>query len=240
MIKIEVIPALTDNYIFVIYDDKDKWAAVIDAGEAEPVIDFLELNDLNLTHILNTHHHHDHIGGNLELLAKYNCKIIGPAREITRIANMDILVKEGNVINVNGLELEIFETPGHTMGHIIFYCQELSAAFTGDVIFSIGCGRLFEGSADDMFGSLSKIKNFPDDTTIYAAHEYTKSNIKFAMTLDGDNEYLNKYKLQVDRWRVDGKPTIPFSLKLEKKANPFLLAQNSNELKIIRDKKDSF
>ena len=177
MIHIEIINALSDNYIYLLRNDKENITAVIDPGEAEPISKFLRDNNLNLNQIINTHHHNDHTGGNKELKKKWGATIIAPSYEKGRIPNVDIYVSEGDSISIAGENAQVIHTPGHTLDHICFYIPDQKYLFSGDTLFYLGCGRVFEGTMEQMWNSLLKLKSLPDDTLVYCGHEYTLSNL---------------------------------------------------------------
>ncbi len=239
MLDIHIIPALSDNYIYVLQCSETGVSAVVDPGEAAPVIAFCEERDIQPDFILNTHHHWDHTNGNAELAERYNAKIIAPADEV-RIENVAQAVREGDEIKIGQSIAKIIETPAHTKSHICFYFQNDKALFCGDTLFSIGCGRLFEGTADDMFRAMQKLKKLPDDTRVYCGHEYTLSNIKFAKTTMFSNDDLLAYEQSVQQKRDANLPSIPSLMEIEKKANPFMLAKTAEELADIRTAKDNF
>lgn len=195
--NVEIIKCLQDNYSYLLIDKKSKKACVIDPGEANPIINYIEKNQINLKYILNTHHHSDHIGGNLFLKEKYNCQIIGFEGDKNRIPKIDILLKDNEIWKDDSFEAKIFHLPGHTLGHIAFYFYKEKKIFTGDTLFSLGCGRIFEGTYSQMFSSLNKIKELPLDTEIYCGHEYTLQNSKFCLKYDTENPNLKKKVIQV-------------------------------------------
>ncbi|KAG5226395.1 GLYOXALASE 1 family protein [Salix suchowensis] len=228
---------------------------VIDPSEATPVIDALSRKNRNLTYILNTHHHHDHTGGNEELKARYGAKVIGSGVDRDRIPGIDIVLNDKEKWMFGGHEVQVMETPGHTRGHISFYFPGSGAIFAGDTLFSLSCGRLLEGTPEQMLSSLRKIMSLPDDTNIYCGHEYTLSNSKFALSIDPNNEALQSYAAHVAHLRSKSLPTIPTKLKVEKACNPFLrtsstairhalnipaTANDSEVLGVIRQAKDNF
>jgi len=222
MFEINTISILNDNYCHVLVDKTRTYAAVVDPGEYSPVRDYLDREGLTLQYILNTHHHWDHIGGNKALKDHYDCQIIGPKVETDRIPDMDILVEEGDIISFSGEDIRVIEVHGHTRGHIAYYAAESKALFSGDTLFSLGCGRLFEGTPEQMWKSLSKIMSLPDDTKNYCAHEYTLENASFALRIDPENDNLNHYVEDVKKIRAQGIPSIPSLLSIEKESNPFL------------------
>lgn len=221
-----MFPCLSDNYGFLIHDVEYNLTASIDTPEVAPILDALKKKGWSLTHILNTHHHWDHAGGNLELKEKTGCTIVGPRAESKRIPGIDIPVGESDTFEFGGHIAQIHDTPGHTLGHIVYYFIQDKAAFVGDTLFAIGCGRLFEGTPAQMWNSLQKIMKWPDDTKIYCAHEYTQANARFALTVDPENTDLITRAADVDQLRKQNRPTIPTSLALEKKTNPFLRPMN--------------
>ncbi len=200
--------------------------ATIDTPDTKAINDELESAGWRLTHILNTHHHWDHAGGNLDLKEKWNCQIIGPRAEADRIPGLDFPVGEDDTVMLGASKAIVHDTPGHTSGHIIYHFTEDSAAFVGDTIFAMGCGRLFEGTPNQMWESLSKIAHMPPETKLYCAHEYTQANAAFALTVDPHNDALKERVCEVDRLRTEGKSTIPTNVAIELATNPFLRADN--------------
>lgn len=235
---IKIIPALQDNYIYIL-TASDGTVAIIDPAEAAPVIDYLEKAGKKPAYILNTHHHHDHTGGNQALKERYGCEIIGPAADEHRIPYLDTGVREGDTVNIGDSAAQIIETPGHTGGHICFWFKDDHVLLAGDTLFSMGCGRLFEGTAEQMWQSLSKLAALPDDTQIYCGHEYTAANGNFALTVEPDNADIKKRMDEVKALRAAGKPTLPVSLRTEKKTNPFLRAGSATRFAEIRKAKDA-
>lgn len=203
MIDVTLVPVLNDNYSYVIKSGNT--VAVVDPGEAGPIIEYLDGHNLHPDYILNTHHHGDHIAGNAEIKRKYGARLIGPAAESGRIANMDETYSEDDTFGLGGETVHVIETPGHTAGHICFYFPESHALFSGDTLFSMGCGRLFEGTAEQMWASLSKIMALPDDTMIYCGHEYTAANAKFCLSVEPDNKDLQARAEEVSALRAAGK-----------------------------------
>ena len=183
--KIEIISCLQDNYSYLIIDETNNNACVVDPSEANPVINFVEKKNVNLKYILNTHHHFDHIGGNADLKKKYNSTVVGYKHDAKRIPGIDILVDDNQIWKADNFEAKIMHIPGHTIGHISFYFFNEKLIFTGDTLFSLGCGKIFEGTYEQMFLSLNKLKKLPEDTMIYCGHEYTlqNSNFVFRITL---------------------------------------------------------
>tara|TARA_B100000965_G_scaffold328314_1_gene291325 strand:+ start:473 stop:1192 length:720 start_codon:yes stop_codon:yes gene_type:complete len=238
--KIEIIPCLKDNYSYLIIDESNNTACVVDPSEAKPIINFLNKNNINLKYILNTHHHFDHIGGNKDLKKKYNSIIVGSKDDINRIPEIDILVENNQIWKADNFEAKIFHIPGHTKGHICFYFFKDKFIFTGDTLFSLGCGRIFEGTHQEMFNSLKKIKNLPEDTKIYCGHEYTLQNSKFCIKHDSSNSNLKKKILEINDKLKNNLPTIPSTIKDELECNIFLRANNLETFSKLRDLKDNF
>lgn len=237
--EIVTIPMLRDNYSYLLIAE-DERAAIIDPTEAEPAVHEIERRNLSLRFILNTHHHGDHTGGNAELKRRYGCKTAAPAADLHRIADVDIPLREGDVFSFGGDAAKIIETPGHTSGHICFYFKAAKALFCGDTLFSLGCGRLFEGTAEQMWRSLSKIMALPDGTLVYCGHEYTEANGRFCLNVEPDNTALQRRMAEVVKLRAAGRPTIPATLGEEKHANAFLRAGNAERFAALRARKDGF
>jgi hydroxyacylglutathione hydrolase len=222
MTEIHLVPCLKDNYAYILHEPRTKAVAVVDPSEAAPVLDALRARGLSLTHILNTHHHFDHTGGNLELKERTGARIIGPRADAERIPGIDIQVGNGDLVAIGTAIARVFDIPAHTRGHIAFWFEEAKAVFTGDTMFAMGCGRLFEGTPAQMWASLSTLARLPADTRVYCGHEYTQSNGRFALTLEPGNADLVARMKQVDELRNQGLPTIPSTIGLELKTNPFL------------------
>ena len=235
--KVTSIPCLTDNYAYIINDVNSKIVGVIDPSEAAPVIAFLEKQNLKLNYILNTHHHFDHIGGNIELKKKYNAKVVGFDGDKHRIPGIDITLKDNEKWTFGNSLVKILHIPGHTLGHICFFFEKEKIVFTGDTLFSLGCGRIFEGDHKQMLNSLNKIKKLPKDTKIYCGHEYTYKNAEFCMKYDTNNIDLKKKFEVIRNLRSKNLPTIPTSLDEELKSNIFLRC-DQNDLKIILNMKN--
>lgn len=230
MINVYTIPVLKDNYTFVLHDKKSKETVVIDPSIDQAVLDFLERKQWRLTAIWNTHHHWDHTGGNLGLKEKTFCKIWGPEDIKNPIPGIDVYLKDGDTITIGEKSVSVMETPGHTSIALCFWIKEDKMLFSGDTLFSLGCGRLFEGTAEQLWKSLQKIKKLPPDTLIYAAHEYTEQNALFALSVDPQNKALQKYQTLIKEKRKRQEPTLPTLLETELKTNPFLRT-NTIELK---------
>ena len=251
---IHIIPCLKDNYAYIVENKKTKNACVIDPSESEPVINFLKNNKLNLKYILNTHHHADHIGGNLELKKKFNSQILGFEKDKNRIPGIDIFLNDKQIWNFEGSDVLVEHVPGHTSAHIFYYFKNEESVFTGDTLFSFGCGRLFEGSYLEMVNSLKKIKSLPLKTKIFCGHEYTISNLKFCMELDKNNSELKEKYNQISNNIKNKLPSVPSTLGDEIRLNIFLKFDDLNFkkriglgdlnevdfFKKIRDLKDNF
>lgn len=228
-LAIHMFPCLADNYGYLLHDRDTGVTAAVDTPDAGEILAQLAAQGWRLTHILNTHHHADHAGGNLELKRRTGCTIVGPRSDAARIPGIDVAVGEGDVIVLGSHRATVFDTPGHTRGHIVYYFAEAAAAFVGDTLFAMGCGRLFEGTPGEMWNSLQKILRWPDDTRLYCAHEYTQSNARFALTVEPGNQALRKRAEEVAQLRAEGRPTIPSTLGAERATNPFL-RPTSNDL----------
>ncbi|KAG4125907.1 hypothetical protein ERO13_D10G126700v2 [Gossypium hirsutum] len=233
-LQIELVSCLGDNYAYLLHDVDTGTVGVVDPSEAVPIIDALSRRNWNLTYILNTHHHHDHTGGNAELKARYGAQVIGSGIDKDRIPGIDIVLNDGEKWMFAGHEVHVMETPGYTRGHISFYFPGSRAIFTGDTLFSLSCGKLLEGTLEQMLSSLRRIMSLPDDTNIYCGHEYTLSNSKFALSIDPKNDALQAYATHVAHLRNKGLPTVPSTLKMEKECNPFLRTSNAEIRKALK------
>jgi len=252
--NIEIIPCLNDNYSYLIHDVNSNTVAIVDPSEFGPCDRIISKNLKKLDFILNTHHHHDHIGGNEELKKKYNSKILGFKKDKNRIPGIDIELEDNQKFRVGNLNFETIFIPGHTSGHIAFYLKKEKIVFTGDTLFSLGCGRVFEGTHEEMFHSLIKLACLPSDTKVYCGHEYTRKNLEFCLKYEPNNEMLKKKKDWINLRIKSGLPTIPFSIKDELSTNIFLRCKeqevknalnlnNAPEQEIfakLRDLKDNF
>tara|TARA_Y100000996_G_scaffold363675_1_gene307521 strand:- start:74 stop:832 length:759 start_codon:yes stop_codon:yes gene_type:complete len=225
--KIEIIPCLNDNYSYLIFEEITNTVSIVDPSEFETCNEFIQKYK-KLDYILNTHHHADHIGGNLALKKKYNSKIIGFNADKNRIPGIDIYLKENQSYSIGNLTFETIFLPGHTKGHIAFYFKKEKVVFTGDTLFSLGCGRVFEGSQEDMFRSLNKLKKLPQETKIYCGHEYTKSNSDFCIKYDPGNKLLKDKMEIINQKYKTNSPTIPTTIHDELKMNIFLRCNNSD------------
>ena len=222
--EIRLFPCLSDNFGYLIHDPATGATASIDAPEAGPIIKALEREGWKLTDILVTHHHADHVGGIAELKKKYACRVVAPFDNGTAIHDVDVRVKEGDTVKVGNLTARVLETPGHTLDHISYMFDADRALFCADTLFSIGCGRVFEGTYPMMWESLLKLRALPNDTRIYCGHEYTVSNVKFALGIEPNNPALKARAEEVAKQRAANQPTIPTLMRDEKEANTFLRA----------------
>jgi len=222
MLEIIQIPVLNDNYIYLIHEPESGKTAVVDPALAEPVLDKLAEKNWPLTYLFNTHHHWDHVGGNLELKQKTGCQIVGPKSDQNRIPGIDLTVQENDKIMLGNHPVVTFETPGHTSGHIVYFFPEDELLFCGDTLFVMGCGRLFEGTPEQMWRSLEKLKKLPGSTEIYCTHEYTQTNARFALTIEPENQALIAKAQLVNQLRMQGEPTVPSTIAEELQTNPFL------------------
>jgi hydroxyacylglutathione hydrolase len=250
-LNVTLVPCLTDNYAYLVTDESGL-CAVVDPSEPAPVRKALAGRGLKLTHILNTHHHLDHCGGNLALKEEFGAQVVGPEKDRARIPGIDVGVSEGTPWQFGSHQVTVLEIPAHTRAHIAFVFDGF--AFTGDTLFAMGCGRLFEGTPGMMWASLSKLMKLPDDIKIYCGHEYTLNNGRFALTLEPRNSDLQARMKDVEAARAKGAPTIPSTMGLEKKTNPFLRPdskeihaalgmENADTVSVfgeIRRRKDSF
>lgn len=227
-LEIVQIPVLNDNYVYLAREPQSGAVGVVDPAVHEPVLAELSRRNWTLTHILNTHHHPDHVGGNMALKEATSCKVIGPEADADRIPGLDIAVGDNEGINLGHETARVFDVPGHTKGHIAYWFADSEALFCGDTLFALGCGRLFEGTPAQMWTSLSKLRRLPDDTRVYCAHEYTESNARFAVTVDPGNEALQQRYDRIRELRAAGKPTVPSTLGEEKATNPFLRPMSDN------------
>ena len=254
MLKVDIIKCLQDNYSYVIHDKEADIVGVVDPSEFDPINNFIKKKFNKIDFILNTHHHFDHTGGNLELKKNYNSKIIGSLKDERRIPGIDIKLLNDDVFKFGKIDFNIIFVPGHTSGHICFYSKKEKVIFTGDTLFSLGCGRVFEGTYLQMLNSLTRIKKLPRDTNIYCGHEYTKKNLEFCRKYEPDNNFLKDKKNWISSKLNKKEPTIPITIENELNTNIFLRCdvfaikkslgmENSPEVEIfkkLRDIKDSF
>ncbi len=223
-LEIVTIPCLSDNYAFLAHDAVSGQTALVDAPESTPILTELEARGWSLSHVLLTHHHFDHVDGLPAILEKHPAKVIGAAADAHRLPPLDQQVADGDTFEVGGEPVQVLDVSGHTVGHVAYYMPQSSVVFTADSLMALGCGRLFEGTAPQMWASLSKLAALPDETIVCSGHEYTQSNAKFAVTVDPDNAALQQRMIDIDRARAEGRPTVPSTLALEQATNPFLRA----------------
>ena len=234
------IPALADNYIWLVHDAESGETVVVDPAEAAPVLAEAERRGWRIGQVWNTHWHRDHTGGNAEVKAATGCTITGPAAEAAKIPDLDALVGEGDTVRLGAHEARVLAVPGHTAGHVAFHFADAGLLFVGDTLFAMGCGRLFEGDAAQMFANMQAFAAMPDDTRVYAGHEYTASNGRFARSVDPDNAALAERMTAVDAARLAGEPTLPTTIAQEKATNPFMRAADAAALAGLRAAKDAF
>lgn len=253
-LKIELFPCRQDNFGVLIHDPQTGATASIDAPEEAPIVEALERTGWELNHILVTHHHFDHVEANGALKQKYGCDITGPASEADKIPGIDHSVSEGDRFHFGQYEVEVLETPGHTLGHICYHIPAAGVLFAADTLFALGCGRVFEGTPAQMHYSLQKLATLPDETEIYFGHEYTEANARFAVTVDPENEALAQRAAEIGKMRAAGLATAPTTMGQEKATNPFLRAadpairahlhmQGADDVDVfteIRKRKDNF
>lgn len=240
MIEIVRIPVLNDNYVWLVHEPASGETMAVDPAVALPVLAEADRRGWKITQIWNTHWHPDHTGGNAELKAATACAITGPAAERAKIGTLDRLVKEGDTVQLGGIAATVMEVPAHTAGHIAYHMPSEAVVFVGDTLFAMGCGRLFEGTADQMFGNMSRLAALPPETAVYCAHEYTQSNGRYALVAEPENEALVRRMAEVDAARLRGEATVPTTIALERATNPFMRARSVEELAERRAAKDSF
>ena len=238
--RIEIIRCLQDNYSYLVIDESNNFACVIDPSEAHPIISFVEKNNIKLMYILNTHHHFDHIGGNKEIKKRFGSTILGFKEDSHRIPGIDILLEDNQIWKAKNFTAKVIHTPGHTSGHICFHFFNEKLAFTGDTLFSLGCGKIFEGTYKQMYDSLNKIKSLPKETKVYCGHEYTLNNSKFCIEYDPKNLDLKKKVEIINKKIKNGLPTIPTTIKEELDCNIFLRTKDLESFSKLRDLKDNF
>jgi len=224
-LEIVTVPCLSDNYAYLLHEAETGATAVVDAPEAGPIELELARRGWHLTDILITHHHHDHVGGVSQLQAAHGARVVGAAADSGRLPHLDLALTEGDTITIGSEEAQVLDVSGHTMGHIAYHVPASRAVFTADSLMALGCGRLFEGSAETMWASLSKLAALPRDTLVYSGHEYTAANGRFALTIEPENAALKERVAQVAELRSAGKPTVPATLSEELATNPFLRAR---------------
>tara|TARA_B100000945_G_scaffold179470_1_gene143875 strand:+ start:32 stop:751 length:720 start_codon:yes stop_codon:yes gene_type:complete len=238
--EVKIIPCLEDNYAYLLIDNTNNTACIIDPSEASPIINYLEKNKIKLSFILNTHHHYDHVGGNKKLKEIYGAKVIGYIDDKKKIPEIDIIVKNNQIWKEKNFEAKIIHIPGHTKGHICFYFFNEKIIFSGDTLFSLGCGKIFEGTYAQMFESLNFFKTLPQDTNIYCGHEYTLKNSEFCLKHDPNNLNLKKKIQKIKEKLNKNLPTLPTTIKDEIECNIFLRTENLENFSKLRDLKDNF
>jgi hydroxyacylglutathione hydrolase len=240
MLKVSIIPILKDNYVFIPRNDKTKECIVVDPGQADVIKNFILKEHLRPRAILLTHHHWDHIGGAQELKKSFDVKIYAPLKEQKLIDFADVYLQENDMVYEAGLHLRTLELPGHTMGHIAYWEEKQKWLFSGDVLFSLGCGRIFDGTIEDHYHSLQKIKSLPVDTLIYCTHEYTEMNLKFCLKKYPEDPGLKNFASQIEAVRSRLEATVPFSLRQELELNPFLKATTEADFIALREERNHF
>jgi hydroxyacylglutathione hydrolase len=225
-LRIQQVPCLKDNYAYLLHCAETGATAALDPSEAKPVLDAAAAKGWRISHVLNTHHHWDHVGGNGGIKAATGARVVGPEPDRDRIPEIDETVAEGRPFRLGNAQAEIFFIPGHTRGHMAFWFPESRALFCGDTLFTLGCGRLFEGTPQQMWASLLKLRALPDDAQVHCGHEYTESNARFALAVDPDNAALKRRAEQVKAARAEGRSTVPASMAEERATNPFLRADD--------------
>ncbi|MBI0433287.1 hydroxyacylglutathione hydrolase [Roseomonas sp. KE0001] len=239
-VTVQAVPCLSDNYAWLLRDAATGTIALCDPGEAAPAIEAIEEEGGRLDLILLTHHHADHVDGVEALRARYGARVIGAAADAHRLPRLDEAVRPGDTVRVGETEGQVIDSPGHTLGHIAFYFADGDVLLCGDTLFSLGCGRLLEGTAQDMFRALGLLKALPPQTLVCCGHEYTQSNARFALTVEPENAALQRRAGEVDAARAAGQPTLPVTLGQELETNPFLRAESAEALARIRAAKDNF
>ncbi|MBC7741207.1 MAG: hydroxyacylglutathione hydrolase [Bdellovibrionaceae bacterium] len=246
--SVEIIPILNDNYVFAILNAERTEALIVDPGDAAPVLKWIKEKNVKVVGILLTHHHNDHIGGALELKTRYDAAIYAPHKNKLQIRFADIYVSQGQTYKINSFHFEVDELPGHTLGHIAYWFKQEHWLFSGDVLFGLGCGRLFEGTPEQMYNSLQKIKNLPIDTKVFCTHEYTETNLKFCYQLKEQKDFKNyfnwdevlQYETKLKARRQLKQPSVPLQLDIENKVNPFMRAGNIEQFTFIRNLRSTF
>lgn len=225
-LEVVQIPVLRDNYVYLAHDQATGACAAVDPAVAEPVLEALDERGWRLSHILNTHHHHDHVGGNLELKRATGCIIVGNGEDAARIPGIDVRLTDGDGFALGASTAGVIAVSGHTIGHIAYWFSDAGVLFCGDTLFALGCGRLFEGTPEQMWRSLSRLRTLPGPTRVYCAHEYTEANAAFALSVDAKNAALVDRAEAVRAARRSGRPTVPSTIEEERRTNPFLRADD--------------
>lgn len=239
-IEIVGVPVLNDKYVWLMHEEVTGETVVIDPAVASPVLEAASARGWTISQIWNTHWHPDHVGGNAEIKAATGCTVTGPAAEAAKIDTLDVAVKGHDIATIGGLRAEVWDVPAHTAGHIAYYLPSAGVIFVGDTLFAMGCGRLFEGTAAQMYDNMQRLAALDGATKAYCAHEYTLSNGKFALAMDPDNADIQARMAQVTAMRERGEPTVPTTIAQERATNPFMRAGSVEELARLRAAKDSF
>ena len=239
MLEVVRIPVLNDNYVWLLHDDASKETVVVDPAVAGPVLEAAQQRGWTISQIWNTHWHGDHVGGNAAIKAATGCTITGPAAEAEKIGTLDRMVREGDSVRIGAHRAAVLAVPAHTAGHVAYHLADDHMIFVGDTLFAMGCGRLFEGTAAQMFANMQRLAELPDDTIVYCAHEYTQSNGRFALTVEPDNHALHARMAQVDAARSRGEATVPTSIGQERATNIFMRARDVAQLAERRAAKDA-
>ena len=239
-IEIVRVPVLSDNYVWLVHEPVSKETAVVDPAVAEPVLEAARERGWKITQIWNTHWHPDHIGGNDAIKAATGCRVSGPAREQAKIATLDVPLDEGDHVRLGDVVGDVIDVPAHTAGHIAIHLPGEGAVFVGDTLFAMGCGRLFEGTAEQMFDNMVRLSHLPEETRVYCAHEYTQSNGRYALVAEPDNADIARRMDEVNAARARGDATVPTTIALERATNPFMRARSVEQLAERRTAKDNF
>lgn len=239
MLEVVRIPVLNDNYVWLLHDDASKETVVVDPAVVGPVLEAAQQRGWTISQIWNTHWHGDHVGGNAAIKAATGCTITGPAAEAEKIGTLDRMVREGDSVRIGAHRAAVLAVPAHTAGHVAYHLADDHMIFVGDTLFAMGCGRLFEGTAAQMFANMQRLAELPDDTIVYCAHEYTQSNGRFALTVEPDNDALHARMAQVDAARSRGEATVPTSIGQERATNIFMRARDVAQLAERRAAKDA-
>lgn len=234
------IPVLSDNYVWLVHEPESGETMVVDPAVAEPVLEEAARRSWTITAIWNTHWHPDHVGGNAEIKQATGCRVFGPAAESERIPTLDVMVRGGDDVLLGDRVAQVLDVPAHTAGHIAYYLPSEGVVFVGDTLFAMGCGRLFEGTAEQMFANMQALAALPGETSVYCAHEYTQSNGRYALVAEPENAALRERMAKVDSMRSRGEPTVPTTIALERETNPFMRAVSVEQLAERRAAKDAF
>ena len=239
-LEIVAVPALSDNYIWLLHDPDSGETVVVDPGEATPVIKACDARGWTPSQLWITHWHPDHTGGNAALKDRYALTVAGPRAEAAKIPTLDRLLSEGDALSIGAYSATVLETPGHTAGHVVFHLGTAGVLLSGDTLFAMGCGRLFEGTAEQMWDAMQRFSAMPGETRVYCGHEYTQSNGRFALSVEPDNDAVVQRMSGIDAARASGEITLPTTIALECATNPFMRAKGAAALSALRSAKDSF